>query len=388
MSAPQPLPDGVYFGLPFDVYLAVQRLSASGIQKLCASPATFWTDSWLNPDKPEEDEDDNAARMLGRAYHCARLEPERFMETYRRKPSKADFDADTLLTSDAAVKAKLKELGETQTIGTETITERCERLLAAGYEGTIMPLELARFEASLEPVQMPLDARHFDQIAIDMARIRGHADIAPLLTGGQAEVSVLYTDAHGIPMKSRLDYLKPDSWADLKTFDNSRGKQLDQALADFVRYNRVHVQAATHRDAVEAIRTGGLQVQGEATDAQRALVAGLAIRPDELACWYVFQEKNGVPNLLAREFPFFDVPDTIENSWDTGASEEAKARGHDATRTTTLLFQRAQWEIRRAKEVFVLYSEAYQPGRPWFPLNAKQRFSEFDFSQGWLEGKY
>jgi hypothetical protein len=39
----------------------------------------------------------------------------------------------------------------------------------------------------------------------------------------------------------------------------------------------------------------------------------------------MFQEKNGVPNLLAREFPFFDVPDVIENQ--LGRWRERRSQG-------------------------------------------------------------
>ena len=377
--------DGVYFNLPAEVYHAVPRLSASGLQKLCVSPATFWRGSWLDPDRPELDEDETKAQQLGKAYHVARLEPERFHATYVRELAKSDFPAKGFLSSDEKVKAKLKELGEQQTVTGETTLERCERLLDAGYEGTLFPLEKARWEAG-RGGRIPIPAKYFDQIAQDMERIRGSGEIAELLSGGEPEVSIFWTDAHGLKMKCRCDYLTTGWWDDFKTFDNTRGKELESALADAVRYNRYHVQAVTYRDGVEAVRKGGLDIVGEATEAQRALIASIRIRPDELACWYVFQEKNGVPNLLAREFPFFDVPlQTRLNS--AGATEDQIAVAEAATRTSTQLHTRARWEIDRAKRAFVLYSQAYDPGRPWFPLEAKARFSDLDFNSYWLEGK-
>lgn len=386
-AVPEPIVDGVYFGLPADAYHAVPRLSASGLQRMCVSPATFWRGSWLDPDAPTLDEEETKAQQLGKAYHCARLEPERFHDCYVRELDKADFPATGMLTSDAAVKAALKELGETQSIGTESIEERCERLLQAGYEGTLWPLEKARWEREDLPGRIPIPAKYFDQIVQDMERIRGSGEIAQLLTGGQAEVSIFWTDQWGIPMKARLDYLTAELWDDFKTFDNSRGKALEQVLPDTVRYNRLHIQAVTYRDAVEAVRVGGLDVVGAATDEQRALVAAIRMRPTELGCWFIFQEKGGVPNLLAREFPFFDVPDSVTHSWDTGASEEAKAAGHAATRTRTGLFIRGSWEAEQAKRQFVLYSEAYEPGRPWFPLEGKRAFHDYEFNTYWIEGK-
>lgn len=376
--------DGVYFGLPAEVYHAVPRLSASGLQRLCVSPATFWRGSWMDPDRPELDEEETKAQQLGKAYHVARLEPERFHASYVREIDKADFPAKGLLTSDAAVKAELKNLGQTQTIGNESIAERAERLVDAGYEGTILPLEKARWEDTVNG-RVSLPAKYFDQIVTDMQRIRANDEIADLLSGGEAEVSIFWTDRHGLKMKARVDYLTPGWWDDFKTFDNSRGKELEQALADAVRYNRYHVQAVTYRDAVEAIRLGGLQVRGNATDAQRALVAAIQIRPDELACWYVFQEKGGVPNLLAMDFPFYTVPLNTKLGH-AGASEEAIARVEAAARIKSGVHIRAIQDIDKAKRDFVLYAEVYEPGQPWSPIEAVRRFSDDHFSRYWLEG--
>lgn len=376
--------DGVYFGLPDTVYHAVPRLSASGLQRLCVSPATFWRGSWLDPDRPELDEEETKAQQLGKAYHVARLEPERFHATYVRELDKADFPAKGFLSSDEKVKQELKARGLQQTVSGESMADRAERLLDDGFEGTCFTLEKARWEASVNG-RVPIPAKYFDQIATDMERLRASDDIADLLSGGEAEVSIFWTDRYGLKMKARVDYLTPGWWDDFKTFDNSRGKELEQALADAVRYNRYHVQAVTYRDAVEAIRLGGLQIKGEATEPQRSLVAGIQIRPDELACWYIFQEKGGVPNLLAMDFPFYTVPLNTKLGH-AGASEEAIARVEAGARVKSGLHIRAIQDIDKAKRDFVLYAEVYEPGQPWSPIEAVRRFSDQHFNRYWLEG--
>lgn len=380
--------DGVYFGLPEDVYHAVPRISASGLQNLCVSPATFWADSWLNPEKliAEPDEGATVAQVIGKAYHCARLEPERFDSAYCRKPDKEDYAGTGLLTSDAAVKAALKELGEQQTCTGESNEDRARRLQEAGHTGPIWSLVMEEFESTRDG-RVPIPAKTYDQIKTDMERLRETGEIAELLTDGAAEVSVFWTDQHGIKCKCRFDYLTVAHWTDLKTFANSQRKPVEQAIADAVRFNRYHITGVHYREGAEALRIGGLDIVGEATGAQRDLVAQIRLKTDELACWFVFQEKGGVPNLLAREFPFYDVPLSITSSWDTGADEEAQARGHEATRRRTGLHARGHIDIMHAKDQFVLYSNAYDPGTPWFPLNARQRFSDLDFNQYWLEGK-
>jgi hypothetical protein len=386
-AAVDAIEDGVYFGLPAEVYHAVPRLSASGLQRLCVSPATFWKGSWLDPERPELDEEETKAQQLGKAYHVARLEPDRFHATYVREIDKADFPSKGFLSSDEKVKAALKAMGQQQTITGESTAERAQRLLDCGYEGTVFPLEKAKWAETVQG-RIPLPAKHFDQIATDMERIRTNGEIADLLTGGEAEVSVFWTDRHGLKCKARFDYLTTAWWDDFKTFDNSRGKELEQAIVDAVRYNRYHVQAVHYRDAAEAIRTGSLPVNGEATDAQLAMVAAIQIRPDELACWYIFQEKGGVPNLLAYEFPFVGVGTYRETEIGImveGEDEQAKVRA--AMGSATMLHRKAAYEIDRAKRAFVLYSEVYEPGRPWFPIEARRRLDDLDFNQHWLEGR-
>jgi hypothetical protein len=374
--------DGIYFGLPDSVYHAVPRLSASGLQRLCVSAGTFWKGSWLDPERPELDEDETKAQQLGKAYHVARLEPDRFHGSYVRQISASDYPKKGLITSLAGVKAALKEAGEQQSVTGESNEEKCERLVDSGYEGTILPLEKARWERTVNG-RIPLAAKPFDQIVTDMENIRKSSEIADLLSNGAAEVSVFWTDQHGLKCKSRLDYLTAGHWSDLKTFDNSRGVPLEEAISNFIRYNRVHVQAVTYREAVEAIRQGGLQIIGKASDAQQAIVAAIQIRPNALACWYIFQEKGGVPNLLARQFAF----DNMVTFGDVETPAMAEAAGRDGVRRDTALCTKAIWDIDRAKRLFVLYSEVYEPGQPWFPIEPRALIDDADFNSYWLESR-
>jgi hypothetical protein len=378
--------DGVYFDLPAEVYHAVPRLSSSGLQKLCVSPATFWRGSWLDPDAPELDEEETKAQQLGKAYHTARLEPDEFHVRYCRQPDKGDYPAKGLLTSDAAIKAALKDLGEQQTCGaTETIVERAQRLVDAGYTGTIWALVMDEHEAQ-RAGRIALPAKFFDQIVTDMDRMR-ESEVGDLLTDGWAEVSIFWTDKHGLKMKCRCDWLALRHWVDLKTFDNGMRKELNQALADAVRFNRLHVQAATYRDGVEALRVGGLDVQGEATEAQRDFVAQFRLIAKPLRCWFVFQEKGGVPNLLAREFEFHGVSAYRDTEINALVEEENRDSVREALGGATMLYSRALWEIDKAKREFVTYSQVYEPGRPWFPVEPMGKFSDLDFNTYWLEGK-
>jgi hypothetical protein len=372
--------DGVYFGLPADVYHAVPRLSSSGCQKIDVSPATFWRGSWLDPERPDQDEDETVWQVIGRAYHCARLEPHLFESSYVRELDKADAPKGTLFTGNE-MGAKLEAMGLKKS---GSVGEQAERLADAGWPASqLWPLIKEAWEGE-RGTRTPLPAKHYDQMITDRDRISGNSQIAPLLTGGEAEVSVFWTDEHGVRMKSRLDYLTRDWWVDFKTFDNSRGKNLNQALVDAVRYNRYYMQAPVYREAVEAIRIGGLDVIEAETDDQRALVAALRIKPGELRCWYVFQEKGGVPNLLAREFPFYRIPWTTIFNEQICSDADRIAAVREATKERTEIFHKGAGDVLRAKQLFVLYSQVYPEGEPWFPLEAVGSFSDEDFHPYWL----
>lgn len=374
--------DGVYFGLPADVYHAVERLSSSGTQKLDVSPADFWKGSWFDPERPEPDEDMTIAQTLGRAYHTARLEPHLFEGLYVRELVKEEMPKGSLITGPQLDKA-LDKLGLKKT---GTVLEKAERLADDGYpESMLWHVQLERWRAE-RGERTALPARHYDQMITDRDRIGKNTQIGPLLNGGEAEVSVFWTDEHGVKMKARLDYLHREWWVDFKTFDNPRGRDVDQCLADAVRYNRLYMQAVVYREAVEAIRLGGLEVVEAQTDDQRSLVAALRIRPTELAMWFVFQQKGGVPNLLAYEFPFYIVPfSTIWNEQITD-DEQRRAAVREMTSRRSQIHMKGHHDVLKAKKLFVLYSQVYDRGEPWFPIEAIRKFTDEDFHPYWLEG--
>lgn len=375
--------DGIYFNLPADVYHAVPRLSSSGIQKLCVSPATFWRGSWLDPDRPDPDEDETVWQVIGRAYHVARLEPHLFEQLYVRELDKKEAPKGTLFTA-TEMGAKLEDLGLKKS---GSVLEQAERLEQAGFPSEQLWHCIQRDWEAARGSRVKLPAKHYDQMVTDRDRITANSQIAPYLSGGEAEVSVFWTDKHGIKMKARIDYLTRTHWADFKTFDNSRGKHLKQALTDAVRYNRYYIQAPVYREAVEQIRVGGLPVIEADTEDQRSLIAALQFTQHELDCWYIFQEKGGIPNLLARKFPFYKIPYSTILNEAAAHNEEEKQVAREATRTRSDLFRKGEGEVLEAKKLFVLYSEVYKDGTPWFPIYAVDEFNDMDFHPYWLSGE-
>lgn len=374
--------DGIYFDLPAEVYHAVEALGSGSICDLIVSPGTFWRGSWFDPDRPELDEESTKAQILGKAYHTARLEPQLFNEQFVRELDKKDFPKGTLFTGTDMGKA-LEELGEKKS---GSVGEQAQRLADAGFDpAKLWHLHLIEWERT-KGDRTPIPAKFWDDIERDMERLRANDEIAAKLEGGAAEVSVFWTDAYGIRCKARFDYLRPDLWDDFKTFVNKAGKVLAQAIADAVRYNRIYIQAIHYREAAEAIRKGGLQIKGNATDDQRAIIAAIQIKPEELACWLIFQEKNGVPNLLAREFKFRQV--TIGDRANmAGLEGERLEKAMAAMAKPTGIFKLGEAEILHAKKQFALYSQVYERGEAWAPIEPIGTIDDDDFSPYWLEGR-
>ncbi len=377
--------DGIHFGLDEKVYHAVRALGSSSINDLIVGPATFWRGSWLDPNRPEFDADATDAQQTGKAKHCALFEPDQLEMRFARKPAIEDFPKRNFVKNGTEIEAALADLGEPKKIAGEKVADQAERLEYEGFEGTIWPLIEARFKRGLGD-RTAIAGVVWDEMMIDVDRVHANEDIAPMLAEGAAEVSVIWTDQHGIRCKARLDKLRPDLWADYKSFDNPKRKVVDQAIYDAMRYDRYYIQAVHYRDAIEAIRVGGLQIVGAATDAERALIAAIHLRPEELQCWYIFQQKKGVPNLLAKRFKFHAIDHSREHDARALVKGEKLESTLQTLRQTTALHRLARLEIDKAKRDFVLYSQTYPTGEPWSPIECLGTIGDEDFSDFWLSG--
>lgn len=377
--------DGIYFDLPQEEYHALPRLSASGICKMLVSPATYWADSWMNPDRAkieDEAEEETKAQTLGKAYHTARLEPDRFTTAYVRDLDPADFPG--CLMNGTQIGEALAAIGETKKKSGEDVLSQAMRLKACGYGGHIWHILREEFDQEHRD-RIPLKAQYYDEIVRDMERIHEAPEIVKHLVEGAAEVSVLWTDKRtGVKMKARIDYLKYNEFSDFKTFDNYNGKNIDQFIADTFRFNRYYVQAAHYHDAAEQIREGdGLRVHG--SHEQFALIEAIRKQRNPLECWYIFQEKRGIPNLLARKIRLFTKPAAGHEVNDAGTPGELSEKVAEMTVRRTALHLKARTEIEHATNLYRFYQEEIGDSRPWPPLNPSDELNDDSFPLSWLE---
>ena len=262
---------------------------------------------------------------------------------------------------------------------------QAQRLAAAGYEGTIWHIEQAKWEATLGE-RIALNAEIFEQIELDMTRMRQFEEIDQALSNGYAEVVILYDCPDtGMPMKSRLDWLRADGWVEFKSFANPNGKELGHCLIDAIKYSRYYVDVILYHEAVEAIRMQGLEPQGEAEDGQREMIAQIQLSPDPLPHKDRFSAKGQCAEYRLRELQLFELSIASRMAALGSPSDEHAAHGDRETRRPTMLMQKGQAQIRNSKRNFLRYNEIYEAGDPWLPWDPHEQLTDLEFSQFWLD---
>ncbi len=196
--------DEIRDGWPAAEYHAHPALSSGGARILIAQcPAAYW---WQSPFNPAHVEEERTEFDLGMAAHLAILEPARFGGEV------VIIDADSYRTKDAQ--------GQRDSA----------RLMG----------------------RVPLLVKHYEAVVRVRDAVLRHPVAGPILTGGIAERSYVWTDpVCDVPRKARLDYLSQDGaiLTDLKTVVSAHPDALSRRCFE----GGWHQQAAWYGDAVEAL---------------------------------------------------------------------------------------------------------------------------------------
>lgn len=181
------------------------HISASGLKQLSRAPIYYW-DKYLNPNREERTETD--ALRVGKAVHCAALEPKKFSERYICLPE------DINLRTNAGKATR-------------------DEAIASG--------------------KIPLKFEEYNRVAMIAATMQTHESWPAWFTGGHAEYLITWVDEEtGVKCKMRADYLlTPDQGAliglpqgiipDLKTCVDLRRFRGDAWKLGY------HIQAAFYR---------------------------------------------------------------------------------------------------------------------------------------------
>jgi hypothetical protein len=195
MSARDPLPDGIAYGLDNEAYHALDALGSSGLKLLRRSPAHFFGQV-IDPNRPQREP--SPAMAAGTLAHCAILEPHELGSRYVVKPEGLN-----LSTKDG--KAWAAGIDADQTIVTAEQMQTAQRQASA---------------------------------------VRALPEVGPLFARGHAEVSAFWTDASGVQCKCRPDFVAETDQGvillDVKTAKDADPQGFARAVWNYA----YHLQAA------------------------------------------------------------------------------------------------------------------------------------------------
>lgn len=353
---------GVYFAMPEDEYHADPSLSASGIKDIHVTPLTFWMRSGFNPHRAD---DSSEPKERGKAFHARLLEGAAvFAERYAVAPVIEDYpDA---IDGGADLKVRCKELGLPVS---GTIAELCERIRSKDPEAVLWPMIMLAFNESVHGSGKTVIKRKLaDEIERQARIIEMHSATEKALRGGFSEVSIFWADAEtGVPMKSRIDYLKARAAVEMKTFTNPMGKPIDAAIASSVANNKYFVDAIVRLEAVEQAKTmlrkGGLDVVHGGGEMAGEAWLNAFTDPAPHAFVFLFLEAGDVPNVRVREFKQRETAKGDENLYWT--------KGHAM--------------FRQGVELYRQFLEHYGPDLPWVDPQPLRPFYDSDFAVWALE---
>ncbi len=284
---------GIYFGLPESDYHAAEALSNSGIKNLLISPLDYWARTpWLNPAyQPEE------SRFMtnGSAYHKRILEGREAFQASYAPALDREAHPEALVTMDD-MKAWLRAR-ELPVSGKKA--DLVTRILEDSPNVEIWDQLLSDYGKANEGKTF-LAQGTINEIEIAAAMIERHPQLSKAFSGGYPEVSIFW-EADGVPMKARLDYLKPQAVVDLKTFSNPLGKPIDRAITQAMASGRYHVQAYVYMEAIAAAHrylTDPERVFGWTADTHPAGFLG-----EEQTFLFVFQQTGVAPVARGKVFP-------------------------------------------------------------------------------------
>lgn len=239
--------------MPFADYLAVEALDFSLAKWMLTSPLDCWARSWLNPNPPEDK--DSAAMRNGRAAHCRVVEgAEAFAAHYVPEIDPADFPLALRTVDDmkeACCRLDLKVGGRRDDL--------IDRLRP--HDDVVLWDDVLADYGKEHAGKEFLSHDLIGEIQIAAKMIEAHPQLSKCFKGGHPEVSVFWNDPEtNIPMKCRIDYLKPAAICEYKTFNNAYGRAIDRAIYSAIAAGRYQMQAVFQKE--------GLKVCGDTAERQ------------------------------------------------------------------------------------------------------------------------
>jgi len=192
---------GIFEGQSFEEYCAIDAANKSGLDKFLKSPLHYWAE-YLDPNR--EPREDTPALKLGKAIHCAVLEPARFIDNYKALPK--DLDRRT-------------------------------------KDGK------ASYEAIISSGSIPLSSDDFDTCVAISESIKKSIAAREIFAKGKSELTAVWEDSK-VRCKARIDWFTDDHAVliDLKSTEDAGPEAFARSLLEY----GYHRQAAWYVDGLVA----------------------------------------------------------------------------------------------------------------------------------------
>ena len=271
-------------------YRAIPALSYSSLKDLAVSPTRFWH---LNVRPDREPEEETPALIFGSALHAAVLEPDAFLDRYAREIDPEDFPG--CLTTADTLKEHIRSRG-----GTPKGTTKAGWIEQIRSFDRTVPI-LSEMEAqsfAQNKGKTVLKVAEWDRVYAAAKALRDEPNVQDLLSQGEAEKIYMVKDPEtGVQLKARMDWVRPEATADLKTFSQQRGKSIDQTVADAVFYEKYHWQGWLYSH-IRSIAEGKAGVSGAQTAPPFMLCFVESEAPHETRIRLLRAKAAGSPSLL------------------------------------------------------------------------------------------
>ena len=335
--------EGLHFNMSDNEYFKIPALSASGLKTLQVNPSRFWWQSWMNPDKTENETE---AKILGRAFHRRILEGKyAFNKDYA-----CDFssDRDDLIVTSDDIKSELQKekskypdikttfkskkdgveylksldpkykhtasgmtIDEIKTICLEEKNKYpdIKTTFKSKQEGIdyLCNLDKSYCERIFDKLKTEYETTHAKKIFLSnwaMTRIEKcarvieyHPHLKTAFIGGYSEVTCVWYDKElKVWCKCRYDYLKTSAINDLKTFTRMGGKEIEPYLIDQIIKYLYSIQASFYMHSMPYAKGFAKAGRVHGCDGiDQEWLDAFAVRPCE-QFHFVFQQKEEVPN--------------------------------------------------------------------------------------------
>lgn len=252
MKTAKAIPDGVYIGLPHEDYLDVEALGSTDHELLYARREGWW---WCSSHNPFYVRKEQKYYTFGSALHVLMLEgQEHYEHRFVVMPRQEEFP--DLLVSHQDIREALERASVKGMKARMTKKDMVELAKAYLPDANIWDDIVDTFKRKNRNREI-LTADDDHAIRTMYAAAMANEDMRAICvaSGGVrlTELTVIWTTEDGIRCRFRFDSLLPAWIADLKSLDNSQGKDLRYAIGDRIANNHLDVQAAMAFEARRAL---------------------------------------------------------------------------------------------------------------------------------------